>query len=113
MVRIPILLSLVLAGAVALAQPSAAATNAGHVGKRGEAAFLEADRNRDGRLSQAEWQEARAKRLADQFRRLDGNHDGSLTREELRQARQHRRQDMRARQELRRQRRREDRDEAR
>ncbi len=109
MARIPTLLFFLLASSVALAQPAATTAGAGHGNKRGEAKFLEADRNRDGRLSQSEWQDARARREAEQFRRLDGNHDGNLTREEMRQAHQQRRQEIRARREQRRQQRREDR----
>lgn len=54
-------------------------------GERGAEAFAQADSNRDGRLSQAEFERARTQRLAEQFQKLDGNHDGSLTQDEIRQ----------------------------
>lgn len=66
---------------------------AGHQrGAKAEAAFAASDRNGDGRLSYAEWQEARTRRLAEQFRKLDLNRDGALTQDEMRQAHQQRKQ---------------------
>ena len=60
--------------------------------ERADAHFSESDGNRDGKLSLAEWQEARNKSLAEQFRKLDGNNDGTLTKEEMHQAREQRHQ---------------------
>jgi hypothetical protein len=58
---------------------------------RGAEAFAAADANRDGRLSLAEFEQARSQRIAEQFRRMDLDGNGSLTQEEMRQAhRQHR-----------------------
>ena len=56
--------------------------------RRGEA-FTEADANRDGLLTLAEFQAARSRKLAEQFQRMDVNRDGTLTSEEMSQARQH------------------------
>ena len=54
-------------------------------GERGAEAFARADSNRDGRLSQAEFERARSQRLAEQFQKLDANHDGGLSQDEMRQ----------------------------
>jgi len=60
--------------------------------EKAEARFTASDRNRDGKLSFAEWQEARNKKMSEQFRKLDGNNDGALSQDELRQGHQQRRQ---------------------
>lgn len=60
--------------------------------EKAEARFTESDRNRDGKLSFAEWQDARSKQLSEQFRKLDGNNDGTLSQDELRQGHRQRRQ---------------------
>ena len=61
---------------------------------RAQARFAESDRNHDGRISMAEFQDAADRRLAERFRRLDANSDGQLTQDELRQAHQQRREKM-------------------
>jgi Ca2+-binding EF-hand superfamily protein len=58
---------------------------------KAEARFAETDRNRDGTLSLAEWQDAQDRRLAERFVRMDDNKDGQLSREEIRGAHQERR----------------------
>jgi Ca2+-binding EF-hand superfamily protein len=59
---------------------------------RAEARFSEADRNRDGKLSLAEMQDAQDQRLAERFAKLDANKDGGVSQDELRQAHQQRRE---------------------
>ncbi len=54
---------------------------------RAQARFAESDRNHDGRISLAEFQDASDRKLAERFQRLDANHDGQLTQDELQQAR--------------------------
>jgi Ca2+-binding EF-hand superfamily protein len=81
---------LVLAS-VALAQ-QAAPTDARPRADRRAEAFAESDANRDGRLSLAEFQAARSRKLAEQFQRMDGNRDGALTPEEMQDARREQRQ---------------------
>lgn len=61
---------------------------------RAQARFAESDRNHDGRISLAEFQDAADRRLAERFHRLDANSDGQLTQDELRQAHQQRRENM-------------------
>lgn len=58
---------------------------------RAEARFSETDRNRDGTLSLAEFQDAQDRRLAERFVRMDANKDGQLAREEIRRAHEERR----------------------
>ena len=76
-----------LLASVALAQQTNPA-DAPRADRRGEA-FAEADSNRDGLLTLAEFQAARSRKLAEQFQRMDANRDGTLTSEEMSQARQH------------------------
>lgn len=64
---------------------------------KAQARFAEADRNRDGKLSLAEWQDARDQKMAEQFARLDVDKDGSLSQDELRQGHQQRRHTRQAR----------------
>lgn len=81
--------------ATALAQapnPSDKEARRQEMREKAEARFAESDRNRDGKLSLAEWQEARNKKMSEQFRKLDGNNDGALSQEELRQGHRQRRQ---------------------
>jgi len=54
--------------------------------ERGEAKFLAADANHDGRISAAEWQAARSDGdggPARRFERMDRNHDGFVDRSEI------------------------------
>lgn len=80
-----------LLASVALAQPVAPAGPNPRADRRAEA-FAEADSNRDGRLTLAEFQAARSRKLAEQFQRMDGNRDGALTADEMSQARREHRQ---------------------
>jgi len=85
---------------VALAQalaPTAAPDRAARRAEfqaRAQARFAQSDRNHDGRISLAEFQDASERRLAERFHRLDANNDGQLTQDELRQAHQLRREKM-------------------
>ena len=64
-------------------------------GQRGAEAFAASDSNRDGKLSLAEFESARSRRIAEHFQAMDANRDGILTQDEMHQAmRQHR--DLRA-----------------
>jgi uncharacterized protein YnzC (UPF0291/DUF896 family) len=87
-------LTLALVSGLALAQATVAPDRAAHqaqMRQRAEARFAEADKNRDGRISLAEFQDASDRRLAERFARMDANKDGQLTAEEMRSAREARR----------------------
>jgi len=68
------------------ATPDRAARQAEHEA-RAQARFAETDRNKDGRISLAEFQDASDRKLAERFARLDANKDGQLTQAEMQQAR--------------------------
>jgi len=90
-----LLASCVLVSSMALAAEPMQSGNEGgreQMRERAQAHFAESDQNHDGKLSLAEWQAARNKTLAEQFRKLDGNNDGALTQEEMRQAHEQRKQ---------------------
>jgi Ca2+-binding EF-hand superfamily protein len=90
-----VLVMCVLASSIVFAEETSPTDNEARklqMRERADAHFSESDRNRDGKLSFAEWQEARNKTLAEQFRKLDGNNDGALTQDEMRQAREQRHQ---------------------
>lgn len=74
-----------LLASVALAQQTSS-TETPRADRRAQA-FVEADGNRDGRLTLAEFQAARSRKLAEQFQRMDANRDGALTQDEMSQAR--------------------------
>ena len=74
---------------------------------RAQARFAQSDRNHDGRISLAEFQDASDKKLAERFARMDANKDGQLTQEEMRLAHEQRRGKMMERREGRREGRRE------
>jgi Ca2+-binding EF-hand superfamily protein len=76
--------------AAAFAQQPAGADRDRHhqdMRAKAEARFSASDRNHDGKLSLAEFQQARDQRLAEQFARLDANKDGGLSQDEMRQGR--------------------------
>lgn len=80
-----------LAASIAVAQQTAPRKGEGRGPEARAAAFTDADSNRDGRLSMAEFQAARSRKLAEQFAKLDANKDGGLTQDEMREAvREHR-----------------------
>lgn len=88
MTRTSSLLLLALLPTLALAA-GAAGPGQGRSGERqahAEARFDEADRNRDGKLDLAEWQDVQDRKLAERFQRIDADNDGALSRDELRQA---------------------------
>jgi hypothetical protein len=80
--------ALVLASGLAFAQDAGADREARRAEwqARAEARFVEADKDRDGRLDKVEAQ-ALGERLARNFDRVDADSDGELTREEMAQAR--------------------------
>lgn len=90
-----------LASGVALAQAVAPAPGPDRSARRAEfqaraqARFADSDRNHDGRISLAEFQDASDRRLAERFHRMDADRDGQLTEDELRQAHQQRREHLR------------------
>lgn len=86
-----VLASGLLLASVAVAQ-QVASRDAGQRADRRAEAFADSDSNRDGRLSLAEFQAARSRKLAEQFARMDANRDGALTQEEMTQARREHRQ---------------------
>ncbi len=82
-----------LASGVVLAQavaPDRAARKA-EMQARAQARFAQNDRNHDGRISLAEFQDASDEKLAGRFAHLDANKDGQLTQEEMRRAHEQRR----------------------
>lgn len=82
-----IVLSLgLLAASIAVAQQAAPRHAEGRNHEARAEAFAESDSNRDGRLSLAEFQAARSRKLAEQFSKMDGNRDGALTQDEMREA---------------------------
>lgn len=90
MYRICLITAISLFSPLVLAKDSPPATESPRA--RAEARFSEADRNRDGKLSLAEMQDAQDQRLAERFARLDANKDGGVSQDELRQAHQQRRE---------------------
>jgi Ca2+-binding EF-hand superfamily protein len=78
---------IVLAG-VLLAFAGLASAQAGGADRRAEAEarFDQADKNKDGKLSLAEMQDAQDQRLAERFAKLDANQDGGVSKDEFRQA---------------------------
>ena len=76
-----------LAASIAFAQQAAPRHAEGRDPEARAEAFAESDSNRDGRLSLAEFQAARSRKLAEQFSKMDGNRDGALTQDEMREAR--------------------------
>ncbi len=82
-----------LASGVVLAQavaPDRTARKA-EMQARAQARFAQSDRNHDGRISLAEFQDASDKKLAERFAHMDANKDGQLTQEEMRMAHEQRR----------------------
>lgn len=75
-----------LAASIAVAQQAAPRHVEGRNHEARVAAFADSDSNRDGRLSLAEFQAARTRKLAERFSKLDGNRDGALTQDEMRAA---------------------------
>jgi Ca2+-binding EF-hand superfamily protein len=96
-----------LASGVALAQAVAPSASPDRAARRAEfqaraqARFSDSDRNHDGRISLAEFQDASDRQLAQRFHRLDANNDGQVTQDELRQAHALRREKMRDRRQAR------------
>jgi Ca2+-binding EF-hand superfamily protein len=72
-------------------QPGPGKAGAGNGDRRAEL-FAASDINHDGKLSQAEWQQAQVRELSKRFEKLDINHDGLLTQEEMREARKEQRE---------------------
>jgi len=82
--------ALVLASGLAFAQDAGGDRDARRTEwqAKAEARFVEADKDRDGRLDKVEAQ-AFGERMARNFDRMDANKDGELDRAELAQARRH------------------------
>ena len=74
------------AASIAVAQQAAPRHGQDRGPEARAAAFAESDSNRDGRLSLAEFQAARSRKLAEQFSKMDANRDGALTQDEMREA---------------------------
>lgn len=75
-----------LAASIAFAQQAVPRKGEGRNPEARAAAFADSDGNRDGRLSFAEFQAARTRKLAEQFARMDANKDGGLSQDEMREA---------------------------
>ena len=75
-----------LAASIAVAQQAGPRKGEGRDPEARAAAFAASDSNRDGRLSMAEFQAARAQKLAEQFAKMDVNRDGGLTQDEMHEA---------------------------
>jgi Ca2+-binding EF-hand superfamily protein len=81
-----------LAASIAFAQqPATGKAGAIRADKRTEL-FAESDTNHDGKLSQAEWQQAQIRASAKRFEKMDLNHDGMLTQDEMREVRKEHRE---------------------
>ncbi len=82
--------ALVLASGLAFAQDAGADREARRAEwqAKAEARFVEADKDRDGRIDKVEVQ-ALGERMVRNFDRIDANKDGELDRSELAQARRH------------------------
>jgi len=80
-----------LAASIAVAQQAAPRKGEGRNPEARAEAFAASDTNRDGKLSMAEFQAARTRKLAEQFAKMDANKDGGLTQDEMREAMRERR----------------------